>query len=257
MALQAILQSVDDLPEDLKTHYVEKDGKFFLDVTAVDGHSLENVAALKQALSKERAAAKRFHEELKAFEGLDAQDVRSSLEELEHLRESRKGPTTDEIRRTAFEQATKEWQKKVEAKDQELRSVTSQLEEVLIDATAVKALAENKGNPKLLLPHVKGSVRLRKTDDGKYVSEVVDRDGNTRLSSRGGSTEAMTIDELIKEMSTSDDFAAAFAGSGATGSGSTGSDRSTSSSRVTRLDMLEKMDPARRIDEIRKRAKTG
>ena len=91
-----------------------------------------------------------------------------------------------------------------------------------MEATAVNALNKHKGNVELLLPHVKSMTRVEQDGNGNFVARVVDQDGHPRISMKQGSQDPMTIDELVGGMKTSDTFAPAFAGSGATGSGATG-----------------------------------
>lgn len=253
MTLRAIVDGVDGLPDDVRSHYEEKDGKFYLQVESVGGFALEDVKGLKQALSKEREEARKIKESLKAFDGLDASDIRDQLEELERLRESRKGPSADEIRKAAYEQASKELKKQLDSKDSELKAMTAQLESNIVDAAATSAISSKNGNVRLLLPHVKSQIRMRRTDNGSYIAEVVDPSGNARLSSKTGSMEPMSIDELVAEMAHDDTFGSAFRGSGASGSGAVGSDTASKSPRLAekdRMKTLSEMDPRKRLEKL-------
>lgn len=89
------------------------------------------------------------------------------------------------------------------------------LEKYLIESTAVGALAANKGNAALLLPHVKNRVKV--VEDGEdYVVRVLDDAGDFRGDGKGG---FMTIADLVTEMKSHKDFAAAFESEAPRGSG--------------------------------------
>lgn len=83
----------------------------------------------------------------------------------------------------------------------------AQLHKVLVTNEAHKVLITEKGAIDLLLPHVERLARI--TDqDGKFVTEVIDQDGDTRYSPT--TAERMTIAELVKEMKAKPEFARAF-----------------------------------------------
>jgi hypothetical protein len=223
MALKAIIDSIDGLSEDVKKEYKPGEGKlqgkFVLDVAEVDGFALDNVGTLKTTLQKERETVATLKKSVKAFDGLDAAQAREALEKLEEIKNFNPDQKITEGIRQREEQLSKKWKKEVDDREEAIKATTKQLEEVLIDNAAVKALSEAKGSAKLLLPHVKTRTRLRKTDAGQYVVEVVDENGTARISPKAGSQDPMTISELISEMRGSDDYASAFAASGANGSG--------------------------------------
>jgi hypothetical protein len=75
MALKAVLGSLDGLPEDVRRLYAPRQGRFVLDVEAAGGLALEDVAALKNALSKERVNAREARRRLAV---LDASALESA-----------------------------------------------------------------------------------------------------------------------------------------------------------------------------------
>jgi hypothetical protein len=105
-----------------------------------------------------------------------------------------------------------------------LSKMEKSLESALITSVAAQALAEQKGSVRLLMPHIERQTRLREVD-GKYTVEVIGTDGNPRLS--GNDAHVMSISELVVEMKSQNDFASAFEGSGASGTGATGGHRGT------------------------------
>jgi len=86
-----------------------------------------------------------------------------------------------------------------------------------IQAEVATALAEAKGSAKLLTPHLMAKVKGEYQEDGSIKVTILGDDGN-ELFVRGKSA---TIKDLVAKMRESDDFAAAFQGSGATGGGAT------------------------------------
>lgn len=81
-AVPLTVDSIDKVPEAQRSLYVEKDGKFVLDV---DG--LEDTSGLKNALAAEREAVKKAKREsaeaLKRYEGIDPDKVRTIMQRLD------------------------------------------------------------------------------------------------------------------------------------------------------------------------------
>ena len=74
--------------------------------------------------------------------------------------------------------------------------------------------------PTLLLPHVRRYLkRVEEGDDFKVI--VVDDKGNPRVAGANG--DLMTVEQLVAEMKTKDEYAGGFKGTGASGSGAGGS----------------------------------
>lgn len=223
MALAAIIDNLDSVAENIRPEYKPAPGGkgFILDVTPVGTVSLEDVGNLKKALTTERAAAKQASEKLKLFEGIDPEAARGALEkvsELGNLTLDQKVEQQLKIREQQLEQKHKT---SVDKLSGELKEATGQLEKNLVTSVATTALAAKKGSVELLLPHVKSQTRMRKIDGVGYVTEILDSQGNPRISPSSGSTALMTIEELVDEMSASDAYSRAFDASGATGSGAT------------------------------------
>jgi hypothetical protein len=226
MSLLAILnqEAFDKLAEPLKAEYKKQaDGTFLLDVTPVSDFALENVKGLKSALSSERANREKLEGSLKAFEGLDAQKARDAIKKLEELLAKGGGDDkTKEQIEAIKKQLSEKHSAEISKKDEMLGLMTKQLEKLLIESAAVKAIAENKGVVELLLPHVRSFTRMKKLEAGDYVAEVVDANGNVRITNKAGSTDPMSITELVSEMKGNKIYAPAFQGSGAGGSGAQG-----------------------------------
>lgn len=206
-ALKLSVDSIDGLDESVRGLYVEKDGKFHLDV---DG--IEDTGGLKSALSSERKRAAELEKQTKAWKSIGkTPDEISELLEAQQQRElteaERKGEW-DKLKsqmNTAHETALK-------AKDETIGAMRRRLEAELVDAKATAAIAAAKGVPELLLPIVQ---RFVKVDDDFNV-QVVDAKGDPRVNGKG---EPLSISDLITEMRATELYGRAFDGSGQSGSG--------------------------------------
>lgn len=226
MALKAIVDSLDSINEAVRGEYREGtadeglEGKFVLAVEGVNGYALENVSGLKSALGKERTAREKLESDVVKFKDLDPDKARQALTELEELKALDPNKEADKIANSKFEAAKAQLLEKhrgeLEAATGEITNLRSTVENLLIDQVATSALAAEKGSVDLLLPHVKNSTKVKQVD-GKFVVEVVDREGNARIADSNGNP--MTIKDLVAEMKASDTFSRAFEASGQTGSG--------------------------------------
>lgn len=113
MALKLILDSLDDISDELKNMYVESDGKFKLDV---DG--IEDTKGLKSALEKERAAAREARDALKKFDGIDPTKTREFMAKFENDEEAQliANGKIDEV----FQKRTEKYHTEVERQKKEL-----------------------------------------------------------------------------------------------------------------------------------------
>lgn len=256
MALLAVLDKIDDLPKEIQAHYKKgEDGKFTLDVTPVNGFSLENVSGLKSALSKERQNLTDLQAKIEAFKDLDPKAARDALAKVEEMKSWKSDDKVKEQIKAIEQQLTEKWAKELEKVSNESKSLLTQLTEVLVDGEAAKALAAKKGNVKLLLPHVRARVKVEKdATSGKFVARVVDpATGVPLLTRKSNSTEPMPIEELVETMREQDDFKAAFEGAGSSGGGSQGGSGSGSPFKISEA---EAGDPAkyRRVREAAAKA---
>ena len=86
MKLKFQYESANDIPEQYKELYTEKEGKFVLTGVDLPPSKEEDVARLSEALRKEKSDHASTKEKLKSFDGIDATSVHSQLDELEELR---------------------------------------------------------------------------------------------------------------------------------------------------------------------------
>jgi hypothetical protein len=85
MSLKPVLSSLDEVEENLKGLYIEKDGKFRLDV---DGgfKTHDEINGLTSALNKERDARNQLEKQVKQFEGIkDPAEALKALETIKNI----------------------------------------------------------------------------------------------------------------------------------------------------------------------------
>lgn len=219
MPLEATVQSLDGLSEDVAALYTEKDGAFHLSL--LDGYvaadQVEDTRGLKSALSKERDNVTSLTTKLKGFEekfaGID-------IDEFNELRQAQADAAEAELTRKGEWDALKAQMRDAHTttlgkKDSEIARMRKEIERLTIDAQATMAINEADGNVTLLTPHVKSLVKLIE-EDGLFKPCVVDATGNPRVDADGN---PLTIKALVSEMRDQDVYKGAFKGTGAAGGG--------------------------------------
>lgn len=226
MALKAILDSIDSLPDAIKAEYrpgtadEKLEGKFVLAVDAVSGFALENVDGLKSALGSERQTRQQLEGKITAFGDLDPVKVKTDLEKYEALKAIDPKQEAGKLAEAQFESAKAQLiaqhQQELEPLKGETQKLRGEVSKLLVDAAAVTALSNAKGSTDLLLPHVQRHTRVAEKD-GKFVVEVIDGSGVPRIGDSQGNP--MTIDQLVSEMKKDSKFARAFDADEPEGSG--------------------------------------
>lgn len=239
-------EAFEKLSVPLKAEYKKQDdGTYIADIQPVDGFALEDVSGLKSAYSKTMTEKKEALNKLKEFEGVDATKAREALQKLEEMANWKPEQKIKEQIDAVANQLTEKHKCEINTREQAIQGLTKQLEKVLIEAAAIKAITENKGSAELLLPHVKSSARIKKGDNGEFSVEVVDAGGNVRISPAAGSTAPMSISELVTEMKGNKTFAPAFEGGNRGGSGSPAGWAGKGGADVSNMSSIEKMRLAR------------
>lgn len=214
MALKATVSTLDDIEEAHRPLYVERDGKYVLDVDADPG------GALKSALQKERTTNSTLKKRLKDL-GLDDRDDAEIAELLDLGEKAKQGVhrATDQVEqvKTAL---TKSHQKEVDKKDATIRELTGSLEDLLVEGAAKDAIRDQKGDDFILLPHIRSQVVVVRNDEGKYVARVKgEKPGEFRLNDSG---DPMSPADLVAEMRANPKYESAFRGAGGSGGGARG-----------------------------------
>ena len=212
--------SIDDVPEKYRSFYEEDGDEFKLD----DGLS-SKITKLVDSLDKERKRAKDAVKDAKAWADLGKapDDVKQQIEDLkaahdEEINNLKKlidegGDASAKFDKIKAE-LVKAHKDELATRDQVVAEMEGTLKEHLMEAAAKTAIAEAKGKVKPLLPYVMQKLRFEK-QDGKYRVNVIDDDGDERLTKDG---KPMDIRALVDELKQDDDFSALFDGSGTSGS---------------------------------------
>ncbi len=225
------------LSPELQSHYKQQEGgAYLLSVGAGGGFELSDVQGLKTALQNERHRADQAEAAVKemknAFDGLDPKVARDALEKVKEMDgwdpdkklAEHKQAFENDLRKTFGDEKTQLLQKhqtEIEEMKGSSKSLTTQLEKVLLTSEAVKAIAGSGGFAELLLPIVQKYTRIVRDKEGDFRVEVVGEDGVPQISKKSGSTEPMNILELVEELRKDKRYAPAFSASGASGSGGT------------------------------------
>lgn len=269
MPLPLVVDKIDAVPEPVRGEYTEKDGKFYLGVIPGGGLEVADVGKLKSALASERKAKAEYETRLKDYDGLDAAKAREALETLSQLGDIKELKSLDEKLAARerqlsekFEADRKALEKKFgserEALGKTVETLTGQLANTMIDSAASKAINDAKGSIELLLPIVKQSTRMRRDEKtGRVFVEIVDANGEVRPSPASGSTDPMTIKELVEELRNNPSYARAFDGTSSTGGGATGGGNGGSGNGTFRITEADARDPAKYRAARERAAKAG
>jgi hypothetical protein len=228
LTLRAVVEKAEDVPENLKSEYVEKDGKFYLDLDGtISTHT--SILPLNIAMNNLKKEKKTLQDRLTLLEakttGLpDDFDPAKYADVVAELETLKKDPDRDkdaeaklQKERERYEQRLRDAEAKrvadLKAKDGEINERDTLIHETLVDGGLTEALVKHgvakefMGATRALL---RGSVKVRKGDDGKRHA-VVDTDLGE-----------VDIDHFVENWSKSDDgkpFVVQAKGSGSHGSG--------------------------------------
>lgn len=214
----------------------------------VDGKAVaetpEEEAALK-ALAEDHAAGLKNKnsellgklKELDKLKDIDPDEYKKLKTQAEKAEEERamKAGEFENLKKQLIEAHTKEKQ----ALEAKLATLHKSLEENVLIATATQAIAAEKGVAALLMPHVRSRTKL--DENGQAV--VIDESGNVRVDAQG---KPLPITALIAEMKSDvQTFGRAFEPSGASGSGSQGSNTNGAANKYEGMSPTERMTAAR------------
>ncbi len=216
------------VPEQFHGLYGEKEGGDGFTLKSGDsavGGAVEAVLGLNKALKAERNTNKDLRKgkvDLTALaeygDGVEeiAVGIRTKMEEYEEKLASGTKAKVDVGKIKA--DLAKAHARETEQKEQRITALTNQLNSILIDSTAKSSIADADGDVDLVLPFVRQRT-VPIEEDGQFSVKVVDEEKHERYSAVTG--KPMTIDDLVKEMKSSDKYARLFNSKANSGSGST------------------------------------
>ncbi len=191
-------ENTQDEPEVVNKEEFDKLRKEFLDT--------------RKALEKANKEAQKRRQDLKKYEelqeGFGVESVDDLKERLEKQRQAEEKAASKEgdiekVRRSLETQH----QKQLQEYETQLETMTNSMRRHMIEAEATRAISQHEGVPRLLMPHIKESVKFSQADNGEWAVRVVDEDGDPRFNTKG---EYMSINDLVAEMRESEDFGLAF-----------------------------------------------
>lgn len=210
MTLPATADRLEDLPEAAREYYVATEGGRF----RLDAEGVEDVAGLKSALEKERAARKALKAELAARDEA-APDAEPGPES-----EGDGGPDPegDGVRAEVEPAPEPADAASAVAPSSSPDPRQAALEARLIDAETRAALQAARGVPELLLPVLRDRLAVAGDGVGGFAVRVVDAAG-IPLRHEGGDGGFMSVADLVEGLRADPVYGRAFDGSGKGGSG--------------------------------------
>jgi hypothetical protein len=193
----------------------------------VDALIAERNTGLEANRNEALGELKKLKAQLKQYDGVDPDKYKELATAAEEAERKRAEIAGDWKSREA--QLVEKFGKEIEGREARIKGLTGALESYLIDAEASKEIASLKGSVKGLLPHIKPHIRVVE-QDGKFVSQVVDANGNPRIGDAKGN--AMSISQLVEEMRSDNELARLFEGSGSSGGGASKSAGSAGGART-------------------------
>lgn len=198
---------------------------FYTEEAGEGGHTLReelrSMADAYDALNKSLKNARREARDLRKDKlegwlelGENPDAVRAQLEELQaQVKDASKGGVNMDKMKADFEKARKALQEEAETEKAKMRSA---LQRHMVESQAAQALAAEKGDVNLLMPHVLSQAKLFNEGDDWQV-RIVDGAGDPRGDGKGG---FMGIPDLVREMKSSKSFGRAFDADNRAGAGS-------------------------------------
>jgi hypothetical protein len=248
MALKYKIKSKDEVPAEMQSLYVEREGAWMLDVEgAADKTKLDEFRSTNVTLMKER-------DELKTrFEGIDPDEVRQLAQEKKALEEQQrlKAGEFDKVLEARLKTAKGEWEKQFSTVSAERDALNTRLTSIQIDQ-AVVLEATKRGLRATALPDITARARTTfKLVSG--VPQAFEADGQTVRSGKDGVT-PMTLAEWVDaQVSDAPHLFESNAGGGAAGNASGGGATTRASVKnpfrketwnLTEQMKLQKSDPA-------------
>lgn len=224
-ATNRTVEDMKTVPEQFQPLYKEtEDGKFTLSSEPAVVGAVEAMIGLSTALTASRLEAKDYkgkQVDLSSLSdwGTEPEAIKTAiatkLDELTAEIAKGKGATLDLD--SLKEALAKTHAQEIGAKDVVIEGMRGQIHKELVTNRAQAAIAKAGGNLLLLEPHLNKSIKTVANDKGEFEAQVVDKDGTRRFS--GVTAEHMTIEELVAEMKTKEEFGPCFVSDAPSGGG--------------------------------------
>lgn len=218
MALKSKLTAEEHgkLVPDLQASYKKlADGSYVLDVEGIDDLSdlagaLDRVKAEVKKARDEATAARAQAEKYKDIDPEKYKELLAAAEDADRKAKEGKGEY-DKI----IAQMNEKHAQDLANKDKKIAAITAALESHLIEASAIAAIAEFKGEPALLLPIIRKRTKVVE-NNGEYTVQVLGDDGSPQVDGTG---KALSIKSLVEQMKGDKVYGRAFEANGQSGGG--------------------------------------
>lgn len=231
---KAFIKEQKDIPEGREADYeaVEDDEGFRLIVEEGNGYQLAKVGELQSGLIKQREETAGFRRKLG--------EANAELKKLQVAR-GEEGKLTAEEKEGYENQIGMLSKQNASLKDSHKRAT--------LRAIADKAIEDNKGDSRLLRPHVMGVLAAEYDDAGSLVVKVIDENGSPIFSKQPDrANQPITPGEHVRAMRSDATFSKMFLGTGKKGTDAPadGTPREHKDSET-----LNKLSPTEAINRLR------
>lgn len=208
MALKAIVTKLDEVPEESRALYTEKDGVFVLDIEGIESHP--GAKALKNALDREKAERVKRQETIdalkkdaEAFKDLDPEKARDALAKVAEIEDKKliSEGKIDELVEAKVERMRADFDAQIKAKDgtiAELTGSSDKLTHELADIKIFSAIRDealaNGAKSEALDDIVNRGRSIWHLIDGAPTAIKVDTDDERMFGKTG---DALTIQEWV------------------------------------------------------------
>jgi hypothetical protein len=246
MALALTVDTLDSVPEALRSEYTEKDGKFVLSV-----EGMEDTTGLKNALNAERKRAKDFEAKTRKWEALGKTDEEIAALLAANEDAEAKKAAADGDHAKILKQHQDKWAKERADLEGELGAARASERGAIIGSSIMAALTKagaTEEGADLLPDRLAARIKFE-TENGARVIKIMQADGETPMAGIGKDG-AATFDDLVKEAVTK--WPSLFKGSGNTGTGKEpGKGSQSSAAKSIARSEFSKLGPDEQMSKIR------
>ena len=198
MPLKYEITNIDELPEQLRPMYVERGGKYHLDIEGVD-----DLGALMRAKGHEAKA--------RAKAEAAAEAAAAKIEELLAERDDMLRGAIPKADVDRLEQSHREkFEREIAKRDEAIAKRDAAIRREILESKAAALAAKLSDSPRVLLPHITGRLAVELDSEGAPSLRVLDSTG---------APSALSLADLEREFSESPDFAGVVRGTKASGAG--------------------------------------
>ena len=208
MSLKAVVKTLDDVPEEARALYAEKDGSFHLDIEGIENHP--GATSLKNALDREKAERIKRQEtidELKVaaakFKDIDPDKAREALDKIAEIDDKKliSEGKIEELVEAKVERMRTDFDAQIAAKDKTITELTDssgvlthELSDIKIFSAIRDEALENGARPEALDDIVNRGRTIWHLVDGAPTAIKVGTD-DERIFGKTG--DALTIPEWV------------------------------------------------------------